>query len=356
MVNKIDAIKALISEDNLALLITSDVNRRYISEFPSSAGAVLVTTEKVYLLVDFRYYEAAKRNALSDIEVLCYSKLSDCVNEIAKKHGIKNIAIEEDFVTVSQLENLKKSLNADVNSDFKLSRELFGLRAVKSDTEIEKIKTAQKIAEKSYLDVLNHLKQGVTEREIAVELEYLMKKNGAEKVAFDLIVVSGVNSSLPHGVPSSKIIQSGDFITFDIGAVYDGYHSDMTRTVALGVVSDEMREVYDTVLTAHYKAAQMIKAGNTIASVDTAARDYIKSKGYGEYFGHTTGHGVGLEIHETPTVYHTNKEILKANMVITDEPGIYLPEKFGVRIEDMYLVTENGCEDLAYIDKELTIL
>ncbi|MBQ6626388.1 MAG: aminopeptidase P family protein [Ruminococcus sp.] len=223
-------------------------------------------------------------------------------------------------------------------------------------SEINKIKIAQKIAEKSYLELLNFVKEGVTERELSVELEYLMKKNGAEKVAFDLIVVSGVNSSLPHGVPSDKRIENGDFITFDIGAVYDGYHSDMTRTVALRSVTDEMREIYDIVLKAHYKAADMIKSGNSIASVDSAARDYISEMGYGEYFGHTTGHGVGLEIHETPTVYHTNKEILEPSMVITDEPGIYLPDKFGVRIEDMYLVTENGCESLALIDKELTIL
>ena len=356
MLSEFGLLKGFLVDNKTALLITSAVNRRYVSGFISSAGAVLVTTNNVYLLVDFRYYEAAKRTVSSDIIVLCYSKLSDTLNDICENESISQIAVEEDVVTISQLNSMKSTLNAEILIDFNLSKKLFKLRTIKRADEIEKIKTAQKIAEKSYLELLNFVKEGVTERELAVELEYLMKKNGAEKVAFDLIVVSGVNSSLPHGVPSDKRIENGDFITFDIGAVYDGYHSDMTRTVALRSVADEMREIYDIVLKAHYKAADMIKSGNAIASVDSAARDYISEMGYGEYFGHTTGHGVGLEIHETPTVYHTNKEILEPSMVITDEPGIYLPEKFGVRIEDMYLVTENGCESLALIDKELTIL
>ena len=226
----------------------------------------------------------------------------------------------------------------------------------KTPSEIEKIITAQRITERAYTEVLNLLKPGVTERKIAIELEHLIKLYGGERVAFDLICVTGENTSLPHGVPGDRVVQKGDFFTFDIGAVYEGYHSDMTRTVAVGSATDEMRMIYETVLQAHLKALRAIKAGNTAADVDIAARDHIESCGYGEYFGHSTGHGVGLDIHEAPAVYKTNRTVLRDNMVITDEPGIYLPEKFGVRIEDMVLVQGDTPVDLAKIPKEFTVI
>ena len=356
MLDKIQKLREFLSDENTAILITSDVNRFYFSEFKSSAGAMFVTKDKAYLLVDFRYYEAAVKTVPKDIEVLCYNKLFETLNYLIVKFSIQAIIIEDDFITVGKLNQFKSNIKADIVVDFTLSDKILSLRMIKSDDELEKIITAQKIAEKSYSQLLNMIKAGVSERELAVELEYLMKKNGAEKIAFDLITISGKNTSLPHGVPSDKKLCEGDFITFDIGAVYDGYHSDMTRTVALSYATDEMREIYDVVLKAHLKAAEMITVGNTCADVDNAARDFIASKGYGEYFGHTTGHGVGLEIHEKPTVYKTEKTVLKSGMIITDEPGIYLPDKFGVRIEDMFLVTENGPKDLAFIDKELIIL
>lgn len=356
MVDRISHLRCSLPDEKSAFIIQSDVNRFYYSGFRSSAGFVVITNDSATLLVDFRYYEAATKVVDKSISVVCFRKAFESINEILKKENVSKVYIEKDFITLSEYSLMKENLCADISDDFDLSKTVLLQRSIKSDIEIDKIITAQKIAERSYLEVLNFVKKGVSEREIAVELEYLMKKYGAEKVAFDLIVVSGAKSSLPHGVPDDKVINAGDFITFDIGAVYEGYHSDMTRTVALSYATDEMKQVYDIVLNAHLEAEKVICAGNTCADVDNAARDYIISKGYGDYFGHSTGHGVGLEIHENPTVYKTNTTPLKNGMVITDEPGIYLPEKFGVRIEDMFLVQKDGSKSLANIDKELIIL
>lgn len=356
MLNRIDTLRNILPDSNTAVLITSNVNRFYYSGFRSSAGAVFISKNSAVLLVDFRYYEAAAKSVGSLIDVICYKKLFETINELIVNDNIKAVVVEDEFVTISSLQKYKDEIKANIISDFNLSEKILDFRMIKSSFEIERIKKAQIITEKSYIELLNFVKAGVSERRLAVELEYLMKRNGAERVAFDIISISGKNTSLPHGVPSDKPLENGDFITFDIGSVYDGYHSDMTRTVALGCASDEMKEVYSVVINAHQKACEVIKQGNTCADVDNAARNYISEKGYGEFFGHTTGHGVGLEIHEKPTVYLTNDTILKSSMIITNEPGIYLPDKFGVRIEDMYLVTENGYEDLATIDKELIIL
>ncbi len=355
MITRIEKLRSLIPNDDFAVLITSDVNRLYFSGFKSSAGAVLISMKSATLFVDFRYFEAAQKN-VEDINVVCYKSIYDSINDVLVNENIRFVYLEDESVTVAQEKKLSKCLKCEVLTDFNLSDKIHNLRMIKSKTEIDKVKIAQAITEKSYTELLNFIKPGVSERKLALELEYLMKCNGAESVAFDIIAISGENTSLPHGVPTERQLKNGDFITFDIGSVYEGYHSDMTRTIALGFATEEMEEVYDVVLCAHHKAAKLIKAGSTCSDVDNAARDYITSKGYGEYFGHTTGHGVGLEIHETPTVYYTNKTILQTNTIITNEPGIYLPNKFGVRIEDMYLVTDTGCEDLAKIDKELIIL
>ncbi|MBR2715707.1 MAG: aminopeptidase P family protein [Ruminococcus sp.] len=355
MLNRIDKLREILLSGSAALIL-SDVNRLYYSDFKSSAGALLITEHSAILFLDFRYYEAAVRSVDRSINVVRYSNLTESINAIINKESIKNIIIEDEFVTIARFDNLKNEINAEFTTDFKLSSKIMDFRMIKSDDEIERIKTAQKISEKSYKELLNYIKVGVSEKRLALELEHQLKINGAERLAFDIISISGKNTSLPHGVPSEKELCDGDFITFDFGAVYDGYHSDMTRTIALGYASDEMKEVYDIVLNAHKIASKAIKPSKWCSDVDKAAREYIRSFGYGEYFGHSTGHGVGLEIHEKPTVYHTNNQILKPGMVITNEPGIYLPDKFGVRIEDMYLVTENGFEDLAFIDKELLII
>ena len=229
------------------------------------------------------------------------------------------------------------------------------MRAVKSDDEIKQIKAAQFITDKAFTHILDYIDSSKTERDIALEIEYYMKKQGAEKIAFDLIVVSGANGSMCHGVPGDKKIQHGDFITMDIGAVINGYHSDMTRTVAYGAVSEEQENVYQTVLKAQLAAIDAVKAGIPCNVVDKAARDIIDAK-YPDAFGHTTGHAVGLEIHEWPYFAPSCQVITKPGMVLTVEPGIYLEGKFGVRIEDMVLIEESGCENLTHSTKELLIL
>ena len=218
------------------------------------------------------------------------------------------------------------------------------------------IKKAQQITEEAYTEVLNYIKPNVTEREIALELDYLMRKKGADGVSFSLITITGKNTSLPHGVPKDNTIKEGDFFLSDIGALYNGYHSDMTRTVAVKSATDEMEEIYNIVLKAQLSALETVKAGTKASVVDKTARDIISSYGYGEMFGHSTGHGVGLDIHEQPTVSINSETILSSGMVITVEPGIYIPNKFGVRIEDMVCVTKDGYENFATIDKSLIIV
>ena len=348
-------LREFLPDDKCASLVTGEVCRRYLSGFPASAGAVVVTKSRCLLAVDFRYYEAAQKAVQPPMEVVRCTRLIDDLNRIFLEEKIQSVYIEDESVTVAYCNELQGALIPEVLTEG-LSACLNEMRLIKTPEEVEKIITAQRITERAYTEVLNLLKPGVTERQIAVELEHLIKVYGGERVAFDLICITGENTSLPHGVPGDRVVKEGDFFTFDIGAVYDGYHSDMTRTVAVKSATDEMRMIYDTVLQAHLKAALAIKAGNTAAQVDIAARNYIESCGYGEYFGHSTGHGVGLEIHEAPTVYKTNAAVLRDGMVITDEPGIYLPGKFGVRIEDMYLVKGDQAVDLADIPKELTII
>ena len=348
-------LRALLPDDKSAALVTSDTNRRYLSGFPSSAGAVVVTKSRVLLAVDFRYFEAAQKAVQPPVEVVRCTRLIDDLNRIFLEENIQSVYIEDESVTVAYCNELQTALIPAVLTEG-LSACLNEMRMIKDPEEVEKIITAQRITERAYTEVLNILKPGVTERKIAVELEHLIKVYGGERVAFDLICITGENTSLPHGVPGDRVVKKGDFFTFDIGAVYDGCHSDMTRTVAVGSATDEMRMIYETVLQAHLKASRAIIAGNTAAQVDIAARDHIESCGYGEYFGHSTGHGVGLEIHEAPTVYKTNHTVLRDGMVITDEPGIYLPKKFGVRIEDMYLVKGDQAVDLAAITKDFTII
>ena len=355
MMTAIQRIQDFLPDEKTAALVTSELNRRYLSSFHSSAGAILVTKHRSVLLLDFRYYEAATRCVEPPLEVVRFIRLIDDLNRVFLDWQIQSVYIEDESMTVARCRELEESFIPAVITDG-LSSELNRIRMCKSESEVEKIVTAQRITERAYSQVLNYVKPGVTERKIAIELEHLIKLYGGERVAFDLICVTGENTSLPHGVPGERVVKEGDFFTFDIGAVYEGYHSDMTRTVAVGSATDEMRMIYETVLQAHLKALRAIKAGNTAADVDIAARDHIESCGYGDYFGHSTGHGVGLDIHEAPAVYKTNQTVLRDNMVITDEPGIYLPEKFGVRIEDMVLVKGDTPVDLAQISKQFTII
>lgn len=352
----IEKLQAFLPDEHTAALVTSEINARYFTLFNYTDGAVLVTKHEAYLLCDFRYIEAAQKCASAEVTVVQFKKLYDTINDIILEKNIKSLMIEEETVTVARLAELRDCLSAELLSDSGLSRQIRAIRVIKNAREVELITKAQRITERALTELLNYVKPGVTEREMSVELEHLIHVYGGERIAFELITVAGANTSLPHGVPTDYVVRDGDFFTFDIGSVYEGYHSDMTRTFAVGHATDKMREIYDIVYQAHLQAAEKIVAGNTTADVDIAARDYIESKGYGAYFGHSTGHGVGLEIHEDPRVYKTDTTVLKDGMVITDEPGIYLPGEFGVRIEDMFLVQGDKAVDLALIPKELVII
>lgn len=351
---RVNAVKEMLLKGQSAL-VTDEISIFYFTGFPHSEGYMLITPEESYLLVDFRYIEAAE-NTVKTSKVVIFSNPFETVNELIAANNITEILLEVDKITLSSFKAMQKNLKAELCDSDMLSKKIKELRIIKSEDEVDKLRVAQNIAEKAYLEVLNMVKPGVTERQIALELEYLMKKHGAERIAFDLITVTGKKTSLPHGVPGDVEVKKGDFVTFDIGAVYEGYHSDMTRTIAVGEVSDEQRKIYDIVLEAHLAGLKAVKAGVGGFDVDKVCRDIIKSYGYGEYFGHGTGHGVGLEIHEEPRASFKSTDILKPNMTVTVEPGIYLPDKFGVRIEDTVLVTQDGYETFAHIPKDLIIL
>ncbi len=351
---RINAVKDALKKSQAAL-VTDETSIFYFTGFPHSEGYLFITQEKSYLLVDFRYIEAAE-NTVKTSDVVIFSNPYETINELISSNNINEILLEAEKVTLSSFKSMQKNLKSQLLDSNTLSEKIKELRIIKSADEVEKLRTAQNIAEKAYLEVLNIVKPGVTERQIALELEYLMKKHGAEKIAFDLITVTGKKTSLPHGVPADVEVKRGDFVTFDIGAVYDGYHSDMTRTVAVGEVSDDQRKIYNIVLEAHLAGLEAVKAGVCCSDVDKVCRDIISGYGFGKYFGHGTGHGVGLEIHEEPRVSPKGTEILKSGMIITVEPGIYLPDKFGVRIEDTVLVTEEGFETFAHIPKDLIII
>lgn len=336
-------------------IITSDINRLYLTGMKSSAGTVLVFEGKAYLIIDFRYIEKA-RACVENCEVVLENNLTEQINSLILKHSAKTVCTEVDRITYSRFVSLREKLTAELLDTNWLSEKLSQLRSVKAPQEVEKIKAAQCIAEQSFRQVLDFIRPGVTEREIALFLDCEMQRRGSLGVSFETIVLSGKNTSMPHGVPSDKRVQSGDFVLMDFGAVYDGYHSDMTRTVAVGKPDDKMISVYNTVLNAQQAAIDAVKAGIYGNALDKTARDVIERAGYADAFGHSLGHGVGLEIHEAPNASpRYNKPIVEGS-VITIEPGIYLPDEFGVRIEDMVFVTKDGCENLTSADKSLIIL
>lgn len=340
-----------------AMLLTNEANRFYASGFHSTGtdGVALVTKKRAYYWTDSRYIEAAGEQ-VTDAEIglttvgCSYSKL---INEAAERDGVRTIGFEDEYMTVAELKLYQNSLHAELKPATGL---MTGLRMVKDDAEIEALVGAQRIAEKALAEIYNDIRPGVTEKEIAAKLTYLMLRFGAENMSFDPIVASGANGSKPHAVPSEKKIAAGEFVTMDFGCIYHGYCSDMTRTVAVGHVTEEMDRVYHTVLRAQLAGIAAAKAGVPGRDVHNAAAKIIEDAGYGEYFGHGFGHGVGVEIHESPRASTTWAEPLPAGAVISAEPGIYLPGRFGVRIEDVIIIRDGGCENIHRAPKELMIL
>ncbi len=351
----VELLKNQLKSFSDCAIITDDINRRYFTQMKSSAGTLVVFPEEAYLIIDFRYIEKA-RKTVKGCEVVLQNKLYEQINQLIDKHNATKVSVEADNLTISQLEKISNEIKCEIDSSRSLSECIGEIRVRKRDEEIEKIIAAQRIAEKGFEHMLNFIGEGKTEREIQLELDYFMLKNGAEALSFDTIALSGKNTSLPHGVPTDKRVEQGDFVLLDYGAVIDGWHSDMTRTVCVGQPTDEMKQVYETVLNAQLAGLSAVRAGITGIELDKAARDIIDAAGYGEYFGHSLGHGVGMEIHEAPTASPSCDNVLEENMIVTIEPGIYIPEKFGVRIEDFVIVKENGCENMTKAPKNLIIL
>jgi len=352
-----DRIKQLVLPEVAdGALITSDINRRYFTGMKSSAGMLLIFKECAYLIIDFRYIEKA-RNTVKNCTVMEQENLTEQINSLMKKHNAKSLAVESMDMTLSRMSFLEKKFpDIEFIKSDELSNNIYDMRTIKSTEEIEKIHKAQKIAEKAFDEILGFIRPGVTEREIALKLDNCMLENGAEGLSFETIALAGANTSMPHGVSGNYKVKNGDFVLMDFGAVYDGYHSDMTRTVCVGQSSEKMGKIYDIVLKAQLEALKKVKSGITGSELDGYARDIIDESGYGDFFGHSLGHGVGMEIHEFPTASSKSETILKENMVVTVEPGIYLPGKFGVRIEDFVVVTENSHQNLTNCPKKLIIL
>ena len=338
-----------------ALLLTSVYNRLYAAQYRVAEGVAVVTREGAYYFTDSRYIEAAEKNLKGFTVRMTHPGSSEIerINEVIGEHTIKKLGFEENDMTYGDYLRYNEALHAVL---VPMQAKIDAFRATKEPWEIELMRKAQAITDRAFAEVITRIKPGMTELELQAELIYCMYKNGGTGLAFDPIVVSGPNTSLPHGVAGERVIQKGDFVTMDFGASYMGYCSDMTRTVAVGYATDEMKHVYDTVLKAQLTAIAATKAGVPGKEIDGVARKVIADAGYGEYFGHGYGHSLGLEIHENPSPNASNVEPLPAGVVCSAEPGIYLPGKFGVRIEDVTIITENGCEDVTGSPKNLIIL
>lgn len=354
--DNISAIKHAVSSSEIdALLLKESNDRFYATGFRSSDGTVLITKTEAFFFTDSRYIEAAE-NSISGADVRLTNgknKIGDLLNSIISDCGIKKLGIEEESLSHGEYLRLEKELSADLVPAQKIMKDL---RQVKSRSEIAAIKSAQEITERVFDDILGIIRPGVTEKELAAEIVYRLLKYGGEQMSFDPIVVTGSKGSMPHGVPGDEAVQPGGFITMDFGCVKHGYCSDMTRTVAVGSVTDEMRTVYETVLAAQIAGISAARAGVTGREIDSTARKVIEDAGYGEFFGHSFGHGIGLDVHEYPNASPGEIRPLPSGAVISAEPGIYIPGLFGVRIEDMLHITEYGCDNLTNAPKNLIIL
>lgn len=334
------------------LLVMQPENRRWVSGFTGSSGVVVVGRQgQPVFLTDFRYTQQAGKQCRGYEIVRHGQQLTADIKAVLERLEIKKLGFEKDYITVGQ--HAKWTSEMEGIELIPLEDILLDLRAVKDLEELELLAQAAAIGDKAFTHILGFLRPGLSERRVALELERHMQDLGASGPSFDTIVASGVRSSMPHGVASEKLLEENDFITMDFGCVYKGYCSDMTRTVVLGKASPRQREIYEIVLEAQLAGVEGIRAGITGKEADSVARDIIAAKGYGEHFGHGLGHGVGLAIHESPRAGATSEDILAVNNLVTVEPGIYLPDWGGVRIEDTVVVQEGGCRNLMTSAKEL---
>lgn len=348
-------------EANSAFVITDIKNRRYFTGMETSNGVLVVTKNEAVFMTDFRYITAAKSKIQKPIEVCLLSGTH--AESVCKYFKERFSDIKKVYFEAGKLSYIQAKAYIDILPGVEFlngDSMIFGLRQTKTEEEIGYIIEAQKITDKSFLYISDYIasnwKRGITEKQIAFELEFDMRRNGSGEMPFSIIVASGKNGALPHAVPSDKVIEPGDFITIDYGSSYCGYVSDMTRTVAVEYVTEEQAKVYNIVLEAQLKSIANIKAGITGREADSIARKIISDSGYGDFFGHSLGHSVGLEVHETPNFSQSYDKVICENSVMSVEPGIYIEEKFGVRIEDLVVVKNDGVVDITSSEKKLLIL
>ena len=354
MINRVNNLRKQMKLEGLSsFLITSPYNLKYLTGFTGTTGLALIGLDEAFFITDFRYTEQAEKECVGFEIVKNVGPILEVVADLVAEKDIENLGFEESFVSFKQYVELEELFEVDL---VPISGMVEELREVKDEEEIAIVEQACAIADKAFSHILTYIKPGMTEIQVANELDFYMRSLGASGVSFEVIVASGLRSAMPHGVASDKIIEQGDLITIDFGCYYKGYVSDMTRTISLGEPSEKLREIYTIVKEAQQKVLDVAKPGMTGVELDAVARDYIASKGYGEAFGHSTGHGIGLEIHEGPNVSKMAEKAFVPGNIITNEPGIYLPGIGGVRIEDDMLVTENGIKRLTHSEKELIIL
>jgi len=354
--SKIESLIGKMPEQIGAAIVTDKFNRFYLTGLSSSAGTLLLTREGGALIVDSRYHEVAQ-NKVQDCKVILQDELHDQLAELLRAQEVNTLALESASCTLKALGTYREKLEGITFIEGNwLSDAIDGLRECKSKEELGKIRAAQKITDQTFEHLLGFLRPGLTEREVALEAEFYGRSRGAQGVSFSAIAASGENSSMPHATPGERKLRHGDFLIIDMGFLVDGYCSDMTRTVAIGCASEQQRGVYHTVLAAQQAAFNKIKPGVSCKEVDTAARELIDASPYAGLFGHGLGHSLGLEVHELPAFNKISKASLRSGMVLSVEPGIYLPGKFGVRIEDLVVITEDGFENLTGSSKELIII
>jgi Xaa-Pro aminopeptidase len=351
---RIDKLRSLMNELTLdGFLIIHTPNIRYLSNFSGSSGAILLTTIKNYFITDFRY-KGQSHNEITGFDIRINYVQNAEVKKIIESDGLKAIGFESNRMTYGGYDNLRNNF-PQVNF-VPVTEAVEKLTMQKTLEEISKIKKAIEITDKTFKKILDFIKPGMKELDVSAEITYIHKKLGALKDAFEPIVASGWRSSLPHGVATNKVIENGDMVTLDFGCVYEGFCSDMTRTVSAGNPPDEMKKIYGIVRDAQAMAIEKAHSSMSSKQLDTVARDYITQKGYGEYFGHGLGHGLGIEVHEMPSLSQRHDYQLRENTVVTVEPGIYIENSGGVRIEDDILLKENGCEVLNCSPNELIVL
>lgn len=357
MLNNIARIQRALTQAHLdAILLTDENDRRFATGFPSSDGAVIVTVHQAFFITDARYIEAARAALAGIAQVLLCSReapMRTLVQGILREANVQILGGEEQTTSYAEFTAYEQLFGLKLQPAQNLIR---NLRAAKQPEELAMMYQAQQITDEAFAQICTVIRPGMTEREIAAELIYRMLRLGAEGMSFDPIVLTGPDTSMPHGVPGDRRVAAGDFVTMDFGCRKNGYCSDMTRTVAVGYATDEMKNVYDIVLRAQLAGIARAAAGVTGAEIDGAARKVISDAGYGEYFGHSFGHSLGLYIHESPAAAPSVKTPMPEGAVISAEPGIYLPGKFGVRIEDVLILREGGCEVITKAAKQLLIL